>query len=505
MTNKQQVQEEYVQAILHWSVNPLDFLHDVWGLDPQPIKAEYEHLRDTAGNDEFTADMFHPYVEGRHITWQQWLIFRSYTRALNGTGKKRISVASGHGIGKSTAMAWILLHFLYCHYDAQIPCTAPTAPQLKDILWKEVDRWWRLMPADMKAAYEIVDGFVRIKERKGTWFARGRTSSPDRPEALQGAHGKYILYLVDEATGVHDKVYEVAEGALTDEGAILILFSNYTRTHGYFHDTRTKNRDSWDLMTFDSRESPRVKKGYAEGIASQYGANSDQFRVRVQGLPPRTDKVDDKGYAPIVSKIAYIPEEKFFGIKHIGIDPAGGGKDETIWVLRDMQKMKVVAREKISDSKGIVRKTFVLQDLYDVRDENVYYEAFGVGHDIGKEAMRAGKDFTPVNTGDPVTQPEYLNLRALGYWDFRTWILNGGAFIGDGDFDEVKLIKYTRTLRGQIKIMPKELMKKLFNKSPDVPDAGMITFAGVYKAAYTGDNDDTDVVDDDEELSSIWG
>ena len=49
-----------------------------------------------------------------------------------------VAAASGHGIGKSTALAALALWFLATRKDAKIPCTAPTAHQLKDVLWHEI-------------------------------------------------------------------------------------------------------------------------------------------------------------------------------------------------------------------------------------------------------------------------------------------------------------------------------------------------------------------------------
>src|SRR6516162_5566156 len=47
----------------------------------------------------------------------------------------KVSVRSGHGIGKSTAAAWAVFWFLETHDFAKVPCTAPSSHQLRDILW----------------------------------------------------------------------------------------------------------------------------------------------------------------------------------------------------------------------------------------------------------------------------------------------------------------------------------------------------------------------------------
>src|SRR6266481_7271936 len=97
--------------------SPILFIEKTWGLVPQ---------RD---NSKF--------VKGKHITWQQHDILLAVEAAIQGKALKRISIASGHGIGKTTALAWLILWYLFCFKDAQVPCTAPTSDQIHDVLWKE--------------------------------------------------------------------------------------------------------------------------------------------------------------------------------------------------------------------------------------------------------------------------------------------------------------------------------------------------------------------------------
>ena len=38
-----------------------------------------------------------------------------------------VAVKSGHGTGKSTVLAWLILWFLLTNRDSRVPCTAPSA------------------------------------------------------------------------------------------------------------------------------------------------------------------------------------------------------------------------------------------------------------------------------------------------------------------------------------------------------------------------------------------
>ena len=59
----------------------------------------------------------------------------------------KVSVRSGHGTGKTTPMAWLVLWFLCTRKNVKIPCTAPTQAQLRDVLWAEIAKWRERMPS----------------------------------------------------------------------------------------------------------------------------------------------------------------------------------------------------------------------------------------------------------------------------------------------------------------------------------------------------------------------
>jgi hypothetical protein len=106
-----------------------------------------------------------------------------------------------------------VMWFLACYFPAKVPATAPTSHQLEDVLWSEIAKWHRVMKDRLPAVgeqFEWSSGAFRLKSAPNEGFAVARTSRPERPEALQGFHADNILFLVDEASGVADNVFEVA-------------------------------------------------------------------------------------------------------------------------------------------------------------------------------------------------------------------------------------------------------------------------------------------------------
>jgi hypothetical protein len=128
-----------------------------------------------------------------------------------------ISIRSGHGVGKTALLAWLILWFVCTRFDARIPCTASTYSQLRDILWPEIAKWMGNLPLQYQQMLEWQTERIIWKERKETWFAVARTARKEAPEALQGFHGDNLMFVVDEASGVPSEIFEVAGGALTKE------------------------------------------------------------------------------------------------------------------------------------------------------------------------------------------------------------------------------------------------------------------------------------------------
>ena len=438
--------------------SPLFFVKCMWGLIPE---------RD---NSKF--------IKGKHLTWQQHDILLAVEEALKG-GKKRISVRSGHGIGKSATLAMLILWYLFCYKDAQVPCTAPTSDQIHDILWKEVAKWLNLMPQPVREKYEWTNGYIRITESPETWFARAKTARKENPEALAGVHGDFVMYIVDEASGVPEEIFNTAEGALTGDNVLVILISNPTRLIGYFYDSHHKDKESWQTLGFSSIDSPLVDKEYISRIISKHGEDSDEYKIRVLGEFPREDTMDDKGYIALFSEndIKISDTEEFIGERRLGIDPSGEGDDKTVWVIRDNFKAKIVAVEKVSNASSIAQKTMTLMQHYQVKGEHTYIDNFGAGANVAQELALAGIRVKAINVGDkPSDEEMFLNRRAEASWRVKQWFRKGGELVDHKGWDEILTIRYRKELSGKMKIMGKLEMKKEGIKSPDHYDALMMTF-----------------------------
>lgn len=483
-----------VKLIRLFRKSPIAFIEKVWKLKPQPVKHEFKALVEELTSDykrmkDVRPEYFESFIKGQHTTWQQWLTLKSLELALAGKAPRRISIVSGHGTGKSGSMAWIILWFLWCFKNAQIPCTAPTSNQMHDILWKEISLWLKRMPEEMQSMYSWSSEYVRIAESPETWFARAKTASKENSEALAGVHGDHVLTIVDEASGVYDDIFETAEGALTGPNVLFLMISNGTRLSGYFYDSHHNDAHNYQVLSFNSEESPIVEKGFIARIAERNGKDSDEYSIRVKGGFGREEGVDDQGYVPLLveNDLRKAHDGEIKGRVRLGIDPAGDGGDEAAQVCRDNFKAKIMSVEKASTPKSIASIASGLIKAHGIIGDDVAVDNFGIGANVAQEVALADSNnpirVNGINVGDDAHDKErFFNRRAELAWKMREWIKAGGELVDlDGWKDELLALRYRRTAGriSKIQLMDKRSMKKLrlnHGKSPNRADALMLTF-----------------------------
>lgn len=464
--------------------SPIYFCEKIWALTPQPVKEEHRieverYIRFNQWN-KIKVQHFDKFIKGKHITWQQWLLLKAVEDAEL-YGKNKISVVAGHGVGKSSTLAWLIIWYLFCHYDAQIGATAPTSEQMHDVLWKEVKVWMDKMPSELADLFEWQSGYIRVKEKPETWFARARTARKEAPEAIAGLHGDYVMIIGDESSGIPDEIFRSAEGSMTGPNVLVLLIGNGTRGEGYFYETHHDDKENWQVFQFSSGDSPIVEDGYIERMEAKYGRESDEFKIRVSGGFPSMEAMDDKGWIPLVVDVRQVSEETLLssGRKVMGVDPAGEGDDLTVWVIRDNFMARVVATEAESTEKTVAAKTLDLMREHEIAPSDVIVDSFGIGANVSKELLLIDHtaNVTSINWGEEAGDANnFLNKRAECCFAARDWFMRGGVIVGDELKKEILAYQYRNTLSGKKQILDKVKLRKKLGKSPDRGDAFYMTF-----------------------------
>mgnify|MGYP000877124601 CR=1 FL=1 len=205
----------------------------------------------------------------------------------------RVAVRSGNGPGKTWTAARIALWFFVTRPNSLVITTAPTWTQVQNLLWKEIRGGIEKSPILKPFVYmpprDAELFMVRPDGNYGPgWGCLGR--STDRKENMQGFHNPYLMFIVDEASGVDDTIFEAIEGTQTQEGvntSKMLLIGNPTKDSGYFFEVFHKRAANWKTFHLDSRKSPRVKKEWIRQMGEEYGEDSNFYQVHVLGNFPQ--------------------------------------------------------------------------------------------------------------------------------------------------------------------------------------------------------------------------
>lgn len=404
-------------------------------------------------------------------------------------GNDRLAVKSGHGVGKTAFLAWVILWWLLSRYPAKVACTANTANQLSDVLWGELDKWWRKLPEGLRGLLELKSDRIELKEDAKQCFGVARTARKEQPEAFQGFHSPHMLFIADEASGIDDVIFEVGKGAMSSPGSKTILTGNPTRTQGYFYDAFHRMRGFWSTLTVPCSASSQVGLKYIEECKEEYGEDSNMFRVRVLGeFPVEGDNV----IIPLSWCESAVGRdvEMIRGSAHVwGLDVARFGSDRTALAKRNanhlLEPVKWWAGKDLMQVAGLVANEY---QTAQVKPDVIYVDAIGIGAGVADRLQELGLPVYPVNVAEvPAVGEKYMRLRDELWWMAREWFHSMSVRIPADDrlMSELTLPTYSFTSGGKIKAESKDELKKRtargggdIGKSPDLADAFCLTFAG---------------------------
>lgn len=397
--------------------------------------------------------------------------------------KRRLSIRSGHGVGKSAFLAITIIWFQVCYFPCKVPATAPTAHQLSDVLWAEIAKWHRVLKdrmPELAAAFEQTQDEFRMKEAPKESFAVARTARADKPEALQGFHSENLLIVADEASGIPDVIFEVGQGTLSTDGAFAVLAANPTRKNGFFYDTHHRLRDRWETMVVNGENSELVSKQFVDDIAHQYGADSNVYRVRVLG---EFASEDDDVVIPLdLAESAKVREVEAFGDVLWGVDVARFGRDRTTLVKRRsnavLEKHKAWGGLDLMQTSGRIYAEW-LDTAPDMRPKMIFVDVIGLGAGVADRLQELGLPVCGVNVAEEASvDDKYMRMRDELWFKGRKWLENKACKLVDDDvlIAELTLPRYSFTSAGKLKVESKDELKKRYPQSPDVAEAFLMTF-----------------------------
>lgn len=425
-------------------------------------------------------------------TWQVEVLNK-----LFGEEERNICVPSGHGVGKTACAAWCALLFAATRYPCKVPVTAPSASTLEDGLFAEIRHWHGRMPPAIRDLFEVTTDRVVLKASPENAFISARTARADKPDALQGIHADYVLMIVDEASGVPDAVFESARGSMSGVARFMMLLGNPVYASGFFYDAMTTGKGSpWWVRHVSCHEAKRSPPQYIQEIATLYGEESNVYRVRVLGLPPKGDAdsiiplhLIQSAYHREVARTERAP-------RIWGLDVGGLNQGESALTERQGNFLpNPVHRFRGIDEMQLCGRIAAEYETRwtGLRPERINIDAIGMGSPVAERLRELGLPVARVNVSEQrAISDRFYNLKAELWWRARAWFEGRDTLFPDDDAELVRAlssVKIKHHSTGKLMVESKdEFNRRLKSKAPrlDAADSFILTFAGAAITALHG-------------------
>lgn len=293
------------------------------------------------------------------------------------TIKNRIRIEAGHTVGKTKLAAGIFSHFFDTCAPSIIYSFAPTLEQINDLLWKEirVDRNMNNLPGRVLQIPEL-----KLAENH---FARGKATQNSKgtgTERVQGQHGEYLMFILDEAEGMDDWLWNGIE-SMTSGGIVIVLMlaNPRTRSSAFFKQRTRRDVHNFRISCIDHPNVIHDREIVPNAVRRQYVINmidkhctpvpqhnedmftfevawepgiiyepNNEFLFRVLGIAPkmssdrsffpsgRFEAAKDRKSWPVTALPGFNKTRQ--NVAHLGIDVARYGSDMgNVYVLRNAQ------------------------------------------------------------------------------------------------------------------------------------------------------------------------
>ena len=401
----------------------------------------------------------------------------------------RAAVSSGRGIGKSALVSWLVLWMLTTRIGGSVVVSANSENQLRSVTWAELTKWsamlinshwWEISATKLVPAKWLTD-IVEKDLKKGTryWACEGKLWSEENPDSYAGVHNQDGMMLIfDESSGIPDAIWDVGAGFFTENtpDRYWFAFSNPRRNSGYFFECFNAKRAFWKSRTVDARTVEDTDKAVYEQIIAEYGENSSQAKIEVYGEFPSAG--EDQFIGPtLVDDAMKRPKYKDMTAPIIvGVDPARGGADATVIVVRQGRDLVAIKRYQGEDTMTIVGR--VIEAIEEYKPTLTVIDEGGLGYGILDRLTEQRYKVRGINFGNKAKHPiAFGNKRAEMWNDMRNWLKSASIPTDRQLRADLTGPAKRPDSSGTIFLEGKKEMRARGLASPDAADALCVTFA----------------------------
>jgi len=398
----------------------------------------------------------------------------------------RLAVASGHGVGKTALVSWILLWAISTREDTRGILTASNEAQLATRNRAELRKWFDLWRG--RHFFELTaTALLHIDaQSQQVWRIDLLPWNEHRPEAFAGLHnqGKRIVVIMDEASVIPEIIWQTIEPVMTDVDTEIIwaVFGNPLHPTGPFRECFGKFAHRWKRWHIDARTVGISDKKQIKEWAEDHDEDSYFFRTRVRGEFPTAGALQfidtDLVEQAMIREVQPLPNDPLV----VGVDVARFGDDcSVIFGRRGMDAKSIppiVVRKTGIDQLEDMLLQFCTQHQPDV----IFIDGSGAGgavvdhlanrHNLPVEDIQFGSKAL-----NATNQVRYAQRRSEMWGNLKD-ALKYLAIPNKSELrDQLISPEYDYNLRGELQLEKKSDMKKRGLASPDIADALALTFA----------------------------
>lgn len=457
---------------------------------------------------------------------------------------KYTGVKAAHNVGKTFIEACIVLLYMNLYSNAIVITTAPTARQVKDLLWAEINRLFAKCKGELFGEMKMMSYTIGPK-----WYASGIATEAGKEEQsavkFQGYHSGRVLVVLDEAVGIHPSIWEAVDGIASSEKSKVLAMGNPSTINCTFK--KHLDRKEWNTMKISALNHINVKeKNEIIPGAVSYNWVIDKIERWCSEVEKPSTSLNEppdfifcfggKYYKPnsffLWKVLGEFPEEITDGLIplykirqamerksnsntgsdfcHMGLDVARYGSDYSVFAINKNNHFTTKPFYHL-DSAKLAGEAVNLIKIH--KPSKVAVDSDGVGAGVF-DSLNESKNEGIINTelyeihsgANPLPlghTEDFLNLRAQMYWLFKTDLDK----ISIEDNEEIEKgfssVKYYFNSKGKIQIESKDDIKKRLGRSTDPEDA--IVYCNFLKYTDINTSGSFEYGDEQERFKTVTG
>ncbi len=412
---------------------------------------------------------------------------------------RRVAVRSCHSSGKTAMAAAAAAWWIDAHDPgtAFVLTSAPTAAQVKALLWREINRLHAR--AGLPGRTNLTEWYLN-----GELVAFGRKPSEHDEAAFHGTHALYVLVIFDEASGIPPALWTAAESVASNRYGRILAIGNPDDPDSDFAAVCATG-SGWTVIGIGAADTPAFTGEDVPGelldllISPQWvtergigwGIDSALYASKCLGVfPPRGgDPWAVMDYAGLAR--CRVLDAEPDGPCEAGIDVGGGG-DLTVFYPRHGPVAGTPTAFRDADPMRTVAQLAAL--IAEAGVTRVKVDVTGIGwalagrlrelstvHNPGSPDTTHAATVVAVNFGARARNPRrFDNRRAELWWQGRELARTAGWDLGAVSDDTIAELACPRyeilDSGGRIRIEAKDAVIARLGRSPDHADALLLAY-----------------------------